>query len=84
MRFGRSQLDGTAEPETLLDVRFEYDNLSTAGMYGLFALAPWGDELVYLDIDERRLVRARVAAFPCSSSLPCPEGSTCQPDQTCR
>ena len=83
MRFGRSQIDGTAEPETLLDVRFEYDTANVQGMYGLFALAPWGNELVYLDTDERRLVRARVAAFPCSSSLRCPEGSTCQPDQTC-
>lgn len=81
VRFGRTLMDGTPDPQTLLGVSYPS---SVYHPVGLFALAPWGDELVYQLEDEMRLARVRIPAFPCSSSIRCPEGSVCQPDQTCR
>jgi hypothetical protein len=46
--------------------------------------SPWADEVIYIHPAEQRLFRLSIPPFSCASSIPCPPGYGCQPDQTCR
>lgn len=79
LNFGRTRLDGGGQ-RTLIQIHWEGRQSNTIP----FALTPWGNEIVYYDMLQQRLFRVELPAFPCSGSLACPAGQTCQSDQTCR
>jgi hypothetical protein len=74
-RYGRTHAALAFEPEILAELPGQPADI--------FAVAPWGDELLYYDYEEQRLYRLPIKPTPCSATVACPEGRTCQPNNTC-
>ena len=79
--FGRSHMDLAVPPETYPALPLQ---AAGAGFYEAgFALTA-SDEIIYFHSSERRLFRLAMPEFPCPNDISCPEGLSCQPNDTCR